>query len=279
MERFTTAKLCPAGAQMLVLKLRPPPGRGHRPGADGRAGGPLPYMVGGSRAPPREGTRPGPPARTAATAKPWGAGVFLWSGRGHGRRGSLAGRTPLLRQRVEDGSARGWPGRPSGFPTQPKRQRHGRGRAAPRKKFVRRGERSLRRGDWFRRKPQHPTPLSTPTFPPPASSEHARPTGRACGLSGVFPAPRRRPSIQGKQRRAGFFHPSARPASFPSRPDGGPDHHRPPDQSRARRTPFHPPDDGLTPRTPSRRHGSTPATTAAVRSWTTPQFRRLRRQA
>jgi len=57
----------------LVLKLRPPPGRGHRPGADGRAGGPLPYMVGGSRAPPREGTRPGPPARTAATAKPWGA--------------------------------------------------------------------------------------------------------------------------------------------------------------------------------------------------------------
>jgi len=68
------------------------------------------------------------------------------------------------------------------FPPQPQRQRSCRGRAAPRKKFVRRGWRSLRRGDCFRRKPQRSTPLSTPTFPPPAERERGRPTGRARGL-------------------------------------------------------------------------------------------------
>ena len=86
------------------------------------------------------------------------------------------------RQRGAAGSARGWPGRTHGSPRRPQRQRHGRGRAAPRKLLVRRGERSLRSGRCFRRKPQRLTSLSTPTFPPPGHKERGRPTGRARGL-------------------------------------------------------------------------------------------------
>ena len=65
-----------------------------------------------------------------------------WSGRTPGKLFSRAGQTPLRASGARAGRP-GVPGRPSGFPRQPKRQRHSRGKGGPRKFFVRTAARSM----------------------------------------------------------------------------------------------------------------------------------------
>jgi len=65
-----------------------------------------------------------------------------WSGRTPGNLFSRAGQTPLRASGARAGRP-GVPGRPSGFPRQPKRQRHSRGKGGPRKFFVRTAARSM----------------------------------------------------------------------------------------------------------------------------------------
>ena len=182
----------PVGRYLLRLRCARAPLVGHKDRTTGPDSGPL-RSRGGAGVLPKTGA--------AADSEEGGAARMFFVRRAGRSNRRTAGR-----------------GRPARavFPSQPQGHRSSRRRAAPRKSFVRRGGRSLRSGGCFRRKPQRPTPLSTPTFPPPGHRERGRPTGRARGLLRFSGGAASIIHPRKNSAAPGFCHRQARPASFPS---------------------------------------------------------------